>query len=82
MEEIAMDYKKAFLDTRTKNQIIVWLFEVIESFNVLLNSLPPEADYVFFCDQDDIWEADKIEKEYSVFLDLIIVPLKIFLHYK
>jgi glycosyltransferase involved in cell wall biosynthesis len=35
---------------------------VIESFNVLLNSLPPEADYVFFCDQDDIWEADKIEK--------------------
>jgi len=30
MEEIAMDYKKAFLDTRTKNQITVWLFEVIE----------------------------------------------------
>ena len=35
---------------------------VIESFNVLLNSLPPEADYIFFCDQDDFWEADKIEK--------------------
>jgi glycosyltransferase involved in cell wall biosynthesis len=35
---------------------------VIESFNILLNSLPPEADYIFFCDQDDIWEADKIEK--------------------
>lgn len=30
MEEIAMDYKKAFLDTRTKNQITVWLFEVID----------------------------------------------------
>lgn len=33
----------------------------VNSFNVLLQMIPEEAEYIFFCDQDDIWEYDKIE---------------------
>jgi glycosyltransferase involved in cell wall biosynthesis len=31
-----------------------------ENFRALALSVPREADYVAFCDQDDIWQADKL----------------------
>lgn len=33
---------------------------VIKNFEVLLNVVRHRADYVMFCDQDDIWHPDKI----------------------
>jgi hypothetical protein len=30
MEEIALDYKKVFLDTRSKKDIALWLLEIID----------------------------------------------------
>lgn len=41
----------------------------VNSFNVLLQMLPDEAEYIFFCDQDDIWENDKIEKSVKMLKD-------------
>lgn len=35
---------------------------VISSINELLTQLPPDSRYFMFCDQDDIWEPFKIEK--------------------
>lgn len=33
---------------------------VIKSFMKLLEQLPPEAEYIAFADQDDIWRTDKL----------------------
>ena len=33
-----------------------------ENFIYLLNQVDKEYDYIMFCDQDDVWEKDKIEK--------------------
>lgn len=33
---------------------------VVKSFMELLNRAPSEADYIAFCDQDDVWDLDKI----------------------
>ena len=33
---------------------------VIKSFMQLLNQLPPDAEYIAFADQDDIWRTDKL----------------------
>lgn len=41
----------------------------VNSFNVLLHMIPDEAEYIFFCDQDDIWEHDKIEKSVKTLKD-------------
>ncbi|WP_411822909.1 glycosyltransferase family 2 protein [Leptospira sp. 'Mane'] len=35
---------------------------VIASFGLLLQEIPKDANYIFFCDQDDVWESDKLEK--------------------
>jgi glycosyltransferase involved in cell wall biosynthesis len=35
---------------------------VVDSFLQLLDMVPPEADYVALCDQDDIWHEDKVER--------------------
>jgi glycosyltransferase involved in cell wall biosynthesis len=37
-----------------------------ESFNLLLQAVPKDSDYIFFCDQDDFWEKKKIEKSLQV----------------
>lgn len=37
-----------------------------QSFWQLLNNRDIDADYYFFCDQDDIWDADKVEKQVQV----------------
>src|SRR3954471_12353867 len=34
----------------------------IASFFWLLDHAPAEAAYIAFCDQDDVWEADKIAR--------------------
>lgn len=33
----------------------------LASFNLLLQMIPSDCDYILFCDQDDIWENNKIE---------------------
>jgi glycosyltransferase involved in cell wall biosynthesis len=38
---------------------------VYENFETLLYHVPREATYIAFCDQDDIWEKDKLEIEIS-----------------
>lgn len=35
---------------------------VIQSFFELLHSVSEEADFISFCDQDDIWKSDKISR--------------------
>lgn len=35
---------------------------VIQSFFELLRLSSPEAEYIAFCDQDDVWEKDKISR--------------------
>lgn len=35
---------------------------VIESFLELLNRVPSNADFVALCDQDDVWQNDKVER--------------------
>ena len=64
-----------------------------ENFTYLLNNIDDNYDYIMFCDQDDIWKKDKIEKTLQkmneeefkninkypiiVFTDLIIVDQKL-----
>ncbi|RZL44339.1 MAG: glycosyltransferase family 2 protein [Pedobacter sp.] len=33
-----------------------------QSFSKLMENVPEDANYIMFCDQDDIWHEDKIEK--------------------
>lgn len=33
-----------------------------ENFTYLLNNIDKNFDYIMFCDQDDVWKSDKIEK--------------------
>lgn len=39
---------------------------VVRSFLDLLESVPPDAEFVSFCDQDDVWHPDKIERALEV----------------
>ncbi|MCD5398005.1 glycosyltransferase family 2 protein [candidate division NPL-UPA2 bacterium] len=39
---------------------------VIKSFFKLLQLSSPDAEYVAFCDQDDVWEEDKISRAISL----------------
>lgn len=46
---------------------------VVGNFNALLEHA--HADVIFFCDQDDIWESDKIEKTMEKFQSSSKTPL-------
>lgn len=35
---------------------------VVSNFENALKNIPSSSEYIFFCDQDDIWHADKIEQ--------------------
>ena len=39
---------------------------VLSSFLKLLQLSSPDAEYVAFCDQDDVWEKDKISRAISI----------------
>ena len=56
--------------SRERNNMNV-LFErnigVVSSFLRLLDLVPPSAQYVALCDQDDVWREDKIEIAISFF---------------
>jgi len=43
---------------------------IVKSYALLLNSSAQQADYVFFCDQDDIWNEKKIETFVEKFSEL------------
>lgn len=54
---------------RDHNNVDV-LFEhnigVVASFLRLLDLVPPDAEYIALCDQDDVWKEDKIERAISL----------------
>lgn len=39
------------------------------NFQNALGNIDKSADLIAFCDQDDVWEVDKLEKSVSLFLD-------------
>ncbi len=56
---------------RYKNLLFVKILKennigVIGSFFKLLEISSPDADYIAFCDQDDVWESDKITRAINI----------------
>ena len=42
--------------------------------------LETEADYFFFCDQDDVWNKNKIAQQHSVLVNALPVPASAIMH--
>ena len=39
---------------------------VVRSFFALLEASPPDAEYIAFCDQDDVWKEDKVSRAVGI----------------
>lgn len=53
-------------DNKNINVVFERNIGVVGSFLQLLDSVPPDAEYVALCDQDDVWHEDKIERAISL----------------
>jgi glycosyltransferase involved in cell wall biosynthesis len=47
---------------------------VVRSFFALLEASSPDAEYIAFCDQDDVWEKDKVSRAIGIIKKYVDTP--------
>jgi len=47
---------------------------VVGSFFALLEASSPDAEYIAFCDQDDVWEKDKVSRAIGIIKKYVDTP--------